>query len=208
MTRGSHTVRFSRRHRNYTTTAQINRNRNRTRRLKQTPYRATGNSSSERLAKNLLPQINKAASAPRATRRTTLALATIARNINQQTRARTAAAERAATAPAREAARARTAERKTAKREAAAAKRAAKKAAALEAFQRKKRADAEAAAAAAVEEGEYMNDFHRRSEETQREKIAAAMARRAAEADAAARAALEEVDKDDLADLSAAFARM
>jgi hypothetical protein len=224
MPRPSHKVSFSSRHRNYTTRAQ--RTRNRTRRaLGQTPYRATRNSSSEKLAKNLLPQINKTATASRATRRTTLALSKFARTINQQTRARTAAAERAAAAPAREAARARTAartaERATAKREAA-AKRAAKRAAALEALQHKKTADAEAAAAAAAAaaayEVVYMNDFRIRSEERQREKIAAAMARRAAEADAAARAAeadaaaraaLEEVDDErDLEELAAAFRRM
>ena len=216
MTRPSHKVSFPSRHRNYKTTSQINRNRTR-RALGQTPRRATGNSSSERLAKNLLPQINKAAPTSRATRRTTLALSKIARTINQQTRARTAAAERAAAAPAREAARARTAartaERATAKREAAAAKRAAKRAAALEALQRKKIADAEAAAAeaaaaeAAAAEAEYMREFHERAEETQRQKIAEAKARQAAAA-AAAVAALKEVDPDDLEGLEAAFARM
>ena len=207
MTRPSHKVSFPSRHRNYTTTTQITRNRTR-RALGQTPYRATRNSSSERLAKNLFPKINKAATTPRATRRTTLALSKIARTINQQTRARTAAAERAAAAPAREAARARTAartaERATAKREAAAAKRAA----ALEALQRKKIADAEAAAAeAAAAEAEYMREFHERAEETQRQKIAEAKARQAAAA-AAAVAALKEVDPDDLGGLEAAFARM
>ena len=202
MPRPSHKVSFPSRHRNYTTRSQINRNRTR-RALGQIPRRATRNSSSERLAKNLFPKINKAATTSRATRRTTLALSKIARTINQQTRARTAAAERAATAPAREAARARTAARATAKREAAAAKRAAKRAAALEALQRKKTADAEAAAA----EAEYMREFHERAEETQLQKIAEAKARQAAAA-AAAVAALEEVDPDDLGGLEAAFARM
>lgn len=127
MTRPSHTASFAKRNSSFKTTEQARRNRTR-RALGQKPHGPPRNSSGERLVRNLLLPINKPATSSRATRRTTLALARIARNLNEQARARTAEAKRLATAPAREAAALRAKARTAARKNAAAAKREAKRA--------------------------------------------------------------------------------